>query len=117
MDIAESLKGNNLVAPSIVTDKEVPEGNHNFILIGNPCNNNLIANELATLDCSLDLKKGQALITILNHQRTSTIVLSSYNSEDLEKAAIVLTNYKFYPFMKNKIVVSGDVGNLVLDYY
>ena len=116
-DIAESIKGKNLVSPSIVTDINVPQGEHNLILIGNPCNNDLIQELLATFECNSGLEEGQALISLINNYRTSTLIISSYTSEDLEKSSVILSNYNFYPLMKKKIIVSGGIGNLVLNYY
>lgn len=116
-EIAETIKGNNLVAPKIVTTNEVPEGKHNLVLIGTPCTNELVSEALATLDCNSGLEPGQGLLRLINYDRTSTLVVSGYSSSDLEKAAIVISNYNFYPLMKNSIVVYGEVGNLFLNYH
>ncbi len=116
-DIAVSIQGKNPVGPAIVTDKDVPEGEHNLILIGNACNNDLISQELATTSCDTGLQAGQASLTLVNHQRTSTLVVSAYNNADLEKAAVVISNFNFYPLTKTNIIVNGELGNLVLNYF
>lgn len=115
-EIATSLKGKNLAAPLVVTDKEIPSGEHNLILIGNPCNNVLISRALATVDCSSDLESGQGILKLINNDRTSTLVVSGHDRNDIHKALIVLTNYNFYPLMGESILVEGEVGNLVLNY-
>ena len=115
--IARSLKLTNPLPPEIVTDKEVPEGAHNLIIIGDPCNNELIAKELNTNKCNIDLRKGEGLLKLINHDRTSTLVVSGYSPDDITKASVVLANSNFYPLRGKEIRVVGKVGSLSLYYY
>ena len=116
-DLADSLKGMNVLPPSVITPNYLPQGDHNLVLIGNPCNNKLISNELAILDCDLSLKQGEGFIRLINHERTSTLIVSSFRPEDLVKPVIILTNYDFYPLMGKTITIDGEVGNLILNYH
>ncbi len=118
INIARSLKGTNslIQAPKIVTDKEVPEGTHNLILIGNPCNNQLIAKELDSDQCNLNLQKGQGYIKLINHKISSTIIISGYSLKEIPKATSVLINNNYYPLRGMEIEVYGT-NSLVLNYH
>ena len=118
INIARSLKGTNplLQAPQIVTINEIPEGVHNLILIGNPCNNQLIAKELSTDECNLGLQKGQGYLKLINHEKSSTLIISGYSIKDIPNAVSVIVNNNYYPLRGNEIEVSGT-KNLVLNYH
>ncbi len=114
--LATSLKLHHELSSQIITDKEVPEGIHNLILLGNPCTNEFIAKELATDQCDLGLEENEGSLQLINHQRSSTLIVSGNNVEGMMKAAHVLTYYRFYHLFGNKITVSGKEDNLVLNY-
>ena len=113
--IANSLKGTQPVNPNIITENNLPKGNHNLILIGDPCNNKLIAEELNTNRCSLGLNSGEGLLELVNHERTSTLIVSGVD-DGLEKAAKVIAKYNYYPLKGKNIVVKGS-RDLTLNYY
>ena len=113
--IATSLAGSDPMPPTIVTDNEMPMGDYNLVLIGNACNNQLIFRELNTMNCNLNLLSGQGLLKLLNHDRTSTLIVSG-DSEGMMKAVVVLNNYNFYPLTGREVIVEGEMGNLVLNY-
>ena len=115
--ISASLQGLNPLPPQIVTLKELPEGEHNLILIGNPCTNPLIADELATTDCHSGLEYGYGLLKLSNNERNSVLVVAGYSNDDLKKAVNVISNPNYYPLNKNAVLVSGNIGYLTLDYY
>ena len=100
--IANSLQTTQPLLPKIVTDKTLPEGEHNLIIIGNPCNNELIAKELDTNRCSLGLDINEGLVQLINHKRTSSLVISG----DSDKASRVLTS-NFYPLIGTRVIVTG----------
>ena len=112
-DIGQILKGTTiLTSPKIITASRLPEGEHNIILIGDPCTNKLISYELGTSDCSLGLKQGEGLLVLSNHEKTSTLIISGYDIEGLLKAAKVIENYNTFPLNNDKLIVSGNINNI-----
>lgn len=107
--VAENLQTTQLLLPKIVTDKTLPEGEYNLIIIGNPCNNEIMASELNTNSCYL-VSRDQGLIQLVNHERTSSLILSG----DSYKAARALAG-SLYPLLGTRIVVSGE-KSLTLHY-
>jgi len=97
------------------TRQNIPDGEFNLIVIGNPCTNGMVADALKAKSCSIEsigLKEGEALIQIINHRRTSTLVIAG----DAEKAAKVLADYRLYPLKGEKVIVSGTGNSLRLKY-
>jgi hypothetical protein len=88
----------------------------NFILIGNPCDNSLIAKELKISSCKSNLEKDQGLIKLINKERTSILIISGESDEGIRKAVKVLTNKNLYPLTGNQILVNGDYENPQLVY-
>ena len=75
----------------------------------------MVADALKAKSCSIEsigLKEGEALIQIINHRRTSTLVIAG----DAEKAAKVLADYRLYPLKGEKEIVSGTGNSLRLKY-
>lgn len=108
--LSRSLKING-VMPKVVTVSTLPEGIHNLILIGTPCNNKLIAEKLNTNKCSLT-KKGEGLIKLVNEGDVSySLILSG----DVAKASKVLQNKGYYPLRGTNIIISGT-KSLMLRY-
>ena len=116
-NIANSLERTKLMHVQIINDKEIPQGIYNFILIGNPCDNELVAQQLETDKCDLGLNEGDGYIKLVNADRASTVIISGYNSNALLKAATVISNYKFYPLRGTQIRVYGNPQSLFLDYF
>lgn len=115
--IAKSLKEINPIPPQIVADKELPEGQHNLILIGTPCDNELIARELNTNKCNANLRPGEGLLKLINKDRTSVLIVSGHSSDDISKSSLVLSYYKFYPLRGSEIKIAGKIGSLTLYYH
>ncbi len=95
--------------------QNIPNGEFNLIVIGNPCTNGMVAEALKAKSCSIEdlgLEEGEALIQLINHRRTSTLVIAG----DAEKAAAVLANYRLYPLKGDKVIVSGTKNSLRLRY-
>ncbi len=109
--IAQSLKGSNPIQPKVVTVNSLPEGDHNLILIGSPCNNKLIAKEMPLNSCDLGLSGGEGFLKLVNHEKYSIVIVSG----DINKASNVLSRYNFYPLRGTEIRITGN-KNLVLDY-
>src|SRR3989344_1394552 len=105
--ISRSLKNANPIPPTIVRISDLPEGYHNLIVVGNPCDNSIIAQLLKTTKCTGKLNEGEGLIKLVNSDRTNTLIVSGYSSDDLYKAALVLANYNVYPLLGKEIVISG----------
>ena len=109
--ISKYFQGNKKLPPKIVTVSGLPQGVHNLILIGNPCNNELIAKELNTKKCSLG-KNGDGVLKLVNHDFSNTLVLSG----EVEKSAkILIGNKNYYPLRGKSITISG-VKSSVLHY-
>ena len=107
--IAQSLKETKSLLPKIVSTEEVPQGEHNLILVGNPCSNKLISNELNTNKCIIT---ENGMLKLINHEMSSTLVITG----NLEKAARALSNYRNYPLRGDTVVVSGT-ESLTLTYF
>ena len=110
LKIAQHLKTTQPLLPKIVTISTLPKGEYNLILIGNPCNNELIAKELNNNRCSLGLNTGEGLIQLVSHRRTSSLIVSG----DVEKASRVLAS-NYYPLIGTNIIVKGG-KSLSLEY-
>ncbi|HLC86009.1 MAG TPA: cellulose biosynthesis cyclic di-GMP-binding regulatory protein BcsB [Candidatus Nanoarchaeia archaeon] len=113
-DISLGLQFTRPLPPEVVTESNLPEGNHNLILIGDPCTNSQISYYLETNDCNLGLKNGEGIIQLVNNDRTSVLVVSGYDTSSIRKAAKVLAKHNSFPLKNNRIVVSG--GNLQNPY-
>ncbi|MFH1591949.1 MAG: hypothetical protein ABIB47_01130 [Candidatus Woesearchaeota archaeon] len=101
IDINQGLEDLDLNA---VLENEITTGNK-LILLGNPCENSKI-----TLGChSWPFEEGQALIKVdgLN------LIVTGTTSEDIRKAAKVLSEYKDYNLLKSysEVLVTGTLQN------
>ena len=113
-NIAQNLKGSLPKSASIVTVSKAPDGDHNFILLGDPCTNKLMADVLKTNDCNpFNLNNGEGLLLLKNSQRTSTLIVSGYDLQGILKASKVLSNYNTFPLKENKVIVSGNLNKLL----
>ncbi len=117
VNVANSLKTTQPIYPRIVTLENLPKEEHNLILVGNPCNNFLITEELETTDCNLNLKQKEGLLKLINYESYSILIVSGYDHESLNKAALVLANYNNYPLRGNEVVVLALDNDLVLNYH
>ncbi len=109
--IAKGLQSTAQLPPTVTTPSNLPEGNHNLILIGDPCTNSLIGSTLQTTDCTLNLKEGQGYLKLINYDRTSTLIVSGYDETSIKKAANTLFNHNMYPIKGTEVLVSGNVNN------
>lgn len=114
--ISQSLKGSNPLPPKIVTKDKLPIGNHNLILIGNSCSNDLIREALKVNKCNMNLKKGEGLIKLVDLDKTMSLIVSGYSKEEIKKSAHVLANFNFYPMIRREVKVTGEMNSLVLNY-
>lgn len=110
-DISLGLQFTRPLPPEVVTESSLPDGNHNLILVGDPCTNSLISYYLQESDCGLGLKSGEGLIQLVNNKRTSVLVVSGYDTSSIRKAAKVLAKHNSFPMKNNKVVVSGGSLN------
>jgi hypothetical protein len=110
LKIAQSLDINPPIHTEIITDKEVPKGLVNLILVGSPCNNEQIAKELEINKCNPWSESG--FIKLINKGKTSMLIISG----DLKKSTKVITHPNFYPLRGNEILIKGE-ENLLLSYY
>ncbi len=111
-NLAKALQSTRPLPPKVVRASELLETtNKNLILIGDPCTNKLITQELGTYECSLDLKEGEGLIKLITKERTSILIISGYDIESMKKASNVLVNPGLYPLKGKEMVVAGNLMN------
>lgn len=115
--IAGSLKQNRMREPLIVAENRLNEVScgRNKILIGKPCELQLMADSLMDSSCSSKLNPGEGYIEYLptsNRPDSAYLVVTGYSNEDILKAAAVVAHQKdFYGAETNKVIVKGDYVN------
>ncbi|HIH25867.1 hypothetical protein J4476_01880 [Candidatus Woesearchaeota archaeon] len=107
-NVLNGIKLSDVIEPKIVTVSDLPQGEHNLILVGDSCTNSLISYYTQSKDCSLGLKSGEGLLQLFNNDRSSVLVVSGYDLESIKKASKVLSLYHAYPLRNKKVIVSGN---------
>ena len=92
-------------------EDEVTSLNHNFIAIGNPCENTLTKRLLNTNNCDLGLTIGEGAIKHVTNNGYNSIIVIGTDKDSLIRASLVLKNYGNYDLDGDTFIVSasGDV--------
>jgi len=109
-NIAKSLQLTKPLPPQIIKPSQL-KSKANLILIGDACTNELISTFLKTNSCTLNLKPNQGLLKLLPG-KTSVLIVSGYDLENLGKAANVLAHYGSFPLKENQVIIEGTSDNI-----
>ena len=92
-------------------EDEITSLNHNFIAIGNPCENTLTKRLLNTANCDLGLTIGEGAIKHVTNNGYNSIIVIGTDRESLIRASLVLKNYGNYDLDGDTFIVSasGDI--------
>ena len=58
------------------------------------------------------MKEGQGILKLFNYEQTSTLVVSGYDLNAIQKAANVLANHNAYPLKGTEAIVNGNLNDL-----
>ncbi len=89
-------------------EDEITSLNHNFIVIGNPCDNTLTKRLLNTDNCDLGLTLGEGAIKHVTNNGYNSIIVIGTDKDSLIRASLVLKNYGNYDLDGDTFIVSAD---------
>ena len=89
-------------------EDEITSLNHNFIAIGNPCENTLTKRLLNTANCDLGLTIGEGAIKHVTNNGYNSIIVIGTDRESLIRASLVLKNYGNYDLDGDTFIVSAS---------
>src|SRR3989344_1516000 len=100
-------------------EDEISSLNHNFIVIGNPCENTLTQRLLNTNNCNLGLTIGEGAIKHIVNNGYNSIIVIGTDKDSLIRASLVLKNYMNYDLDGDSFIVdsSGSIrkGELTIN--
>lgn len=89
-------------------EDEITSLNHNFIVIGNPCENTLTKRLLNTNNCDLGLTIGEGAIKHVTNNGYNSIIIIGTNKDSLIRTSLVLKNYGNYDLDGDTFIVNAD---------
>jgi len=112
MDIISSLQSLGYQVGSISLDTSISNPtNKNMILIGNPCNNRIIASfmNLPYPSCGsmMNISNNTGILFIYKNGNNNILFVGGYDTNDTRRASLVLAEYYYYPLHGQSVSVFG----------